>query len=313
MTYSDDDKAVLLLTTRLTDPEHPSLSPEEWWAVTRVLAETDASVSDILSGSIDSALPPGLRPRVEHLRRTGVGLGIALESLASRGLMAITHVSEKFPNRLRSRLGDQCPPALVVAGDPAVLDRGGLGIVGSRDVSPRGAEIAAQAATLAAKSGVQVVSGAAGGVDQLAMLASSESGGITVGFVADSLTKQVRDSSVRRLIREGHLALASMQHPDAGFSVDAAMGRNKLIYAAADATLVVAAASGTGGTWAGATEALARQTSPVFVWSGEGQGSGNQDLINLGATPVTDMETLFSEWPPGPRPIEQDPTQTALF
>lgn len=33
--------------------------------------------------------------------------------------------------------------------------------------------------------------------------------------------------------------LASIQHPDAGLSVGSAMGNNKPIYAAADATLVV--------------------------------------------------------------------------
>ncbi|HXF72904.1 MAG TPA: hypothetical protein VNO79_09895, partial [Actinomycetota bacterium] len=78
----------------------------------------------------------------------------------------------------------------------------------------------------------------------------------------------------------------------AGFTVGGAMARNKLIYALAERTLVVAADLERGGTWAGATEALKRNLGPVLVWVGPGAGRGNRALADAGAIPVHDLEAV---------------------
>jgi predicted Rossmann fold nucleotide-binding protein DprA/Smf involved in DNA uptake len=52
------------------------------------------------------------------------------------------------------------------------------------------------------------------------------------------------------------LCLVTPFSPNAGFSIGAAMGRNRLIYCLADYAIVVASDAESGGTWAGATEAL---------------------------------------------------------
>jgi predicted Rossmann fold nucleotide-binding protein DprA/Smf involved in DNA uptake len=70
------------------------------------------------------------------------------------------------------------------------------------------------------------------------------------------------------------------------------MGRNKIIYALADVTLVVCSDSGSGGTWGGATEALRRGFGRVAVWTGDGAGPGNAELVGRGATPVDDFDAL---------------------
>ena len=70
-------------------------------------------------------------------------------------------------------------------------------------------------------------------------------------------------------------------NPDAPFSVGNAMGRNKLIYAMADLTLVVACEPGKGGTWQGATEALEKNFGRIAVWQGPGEGAGNAKLLEL--------------------------------
>jgi len=313
MNYSDDDKAVLLLTTRLADTDAPSLPPGMWWDVVQVLEDADEGPATLLGETLDAALPFKVRERVEQLRRMGVGLAVALDSLVSRGLTALPYTADGFPPRLRSRLGERCPPSLLVAGNANLLKLGGIGIVGSRDVDPEGGQVAAEAAGAAARAGIQVISGAARGVDQLAMRASAEAGGTVVGFLAESLTTRVRDASVRELIADGRLTLVSIQHPDAGFSVGAAMARNKLIYGTSDASLVVSTASGSGGTWAGATEALTHSYSPVLVWSGPGAGPGNEDLIGKGARSVSDVNTLFNEWPPAVEAGQPEPVQSALF
>ncbi len=61
-----------------------------------------------------------------------------------------------------------------------------------------------------------------------------------------------------------------------GFSVGAAMGRNKIIYGASDYSVVVSSDYQKGGTWAGAVETLTAGWCPVFVRSGTSVGPGNK-------------------------------------
>ena len=157
-------------------------------------------------------------------------------------------------------------------GPVRLLDRGGVAIVGSRDVSPEAAEVAKTAAAAAAGAGRVVISGGARGTDRLAMNAAIESDGDVVGILADALVKTANDAEVRRLVGEERLCLATPYAPTAPFSAGNAMGRNKLIYASADVTLVVASDLDKGGTWTGATEALEHNYGKVAVWLGEGAG-----------------------------------------
>ncbi len=67
------------------------------------------------------------------------------------------------------------------------------------------------------------------------------------------------------------------------FSVGAAMGRNRLIYTLADYASVVASDAETGGTWAGATEALRINWVSVFVLEHATTSKGNKLLLQKGA------------------------------
>jgi hypothetical protein len=181
-----------------------------------------------------------------------------------------------------------------VAGRVASLDEGGLGVVGSREVDDKGAAVAALAAEHAVALGHQVVSGLARGVDQASMAAALRCGGQVVGVPTEGLRRVGRQSDVRRAVLEDRLVLASPYAPDAGFTAGNAMGRNKLIYAMADVTLVVASDDGRGGTWGGAVEALRRGFGRVAVWTGAGAGPGNEPLVRKGAAAVDDVEELFT-------------------
>ena len=184
---------------------------------------------------------------------------------------------------------------LHAAGPLDLLDRPGLGVVGSRDIGEEGAEVAKGAARLASRLGLPVVSGGARGVDRLAMNAAAGeqgTGGTAVGFLADSLERQLKQSDTRRAILDERVLLCTPYQPDARFTAGRAMGRNKLIYAGALLTLVVASDKETGGTWAGAVEALKHGYGPEAVWRGPGEGSGNEHLEQLGAMPVGSMDDL---------------------
>lgn len=114
--------------------------------------------------------------------------------------------------------------------------------------------------------------------------ASMANGGVTIGVIADNLLKKSLERNSRKAIASGNLLFLSPYHPKAGFQVGNAMGRNKLIYAMADYSVVVCSEVGKGGTWAGAKEELGRTNSlPVFVRAGENIPSGNKKLLEMGA------------------------------
>lgn len=71
------------------------------------------------------------------------------------------------------------------------------------------------------------------------------------------------------------------------------MSRNKLIYATARVTVIVTAASGKGGTWEGAVEAVRGGFGTVVVWMGADAGPGNEALAARGARPVSSIEDFF--------------------
>ena len=61
------------------------------------------------------------------------------------------------------------------------------------------------------------------------------------------------------------------------------MQRNKVIYALAEASLVVDADVNRGGTWAGAVEQLKKYSVPVFVRSNGDPSAGLEALLDRGA------------------------------
>ena len=63
------------------------------------------------------------------------------------------------------------------------------------------------------------------------------------------------------------------------------MERNKLLYGLSDAALVVASSADSGGTWAGACEALQYSRVKVFVKSSGTVAPGNPKLLRMGGIP----------------------------
>lgn len=284
-----------LLTVRLAGGEPKPLSTAEFWSLMRLvgsperLLELDGTELGAVTGYSE-----GECSRIRTLLARGDELSAAGEQHEGAGIRLLSCYDEHYPSRLVSRLGNAAPPILYAAGDPALWAEDGLGVVGSRSVSREAMQVAEDAGRMAAEQGMPVISGAARGVDQIAMGAALQAQGAVVGLPADALERLVRKPEVRDPIEEGRLCMATPLSPSAGFSVGAAMGRNKLIYALSKVTLVVASDKETGGTWAGATEALKKRTAPVAVWEGPGEGPGNAKLVRLGATPVKSVAEVLA-------------------
>lgn len=292
---SDATRLALLLCAAFEKGEgERTLSAREYAVFCRAMKEGAVTASELLEGAVSEelALRASLMPhRVSALLDRAVSLGFALEHWESQGLWIYSVDDTAYPERYKNHLADQAPPLLFGAGDRALLEGGGLAMVGSRHVDPVGESFTREVAEICAGEGMPVVSGGARGVDQISMRSAVEEGGVSLGVLADSLLKRTLEEEARYLLGEGRLLLVSPFHPEAGFTVGTAMARNKFIYALADYGLVVSADHKKGGTWAGAVEELKRDHGrPVFVRTGDGVPQGNEALQSLGALP----------WPEGP-------------
>ncbi len=299
--------ASLLLTNRLVDVDAKPLTSRDYWQLIDHVRDPALLLGHDVDELVDEVgLGREQAERIARLLDAGTALAIELEHLEQQGLRAISPFDDAYPQRLGDRLGATAPPVLYAAGPPALLGEPGVAVVGSRSISDQGAAIARRAAELAARRGDTVFSGGAKGVDQLAMDAAAHAGGSVVGVLADALDRRLRKPDVRRAVGRDELCLVTPFKPTAGFSVANAMARNKIIYALARVTLVVAADAEKGGTWEGAAEALRRGFGPVAVWAGDGAGPGNELLAEQGARPIDDLERLFDAPPEEPTdPAEQ--------
>lgn len=290
-----DRQALILLCapTSIGGGSAPSFGPAAWHDFQQVIVQRRLSPGQLL-GMSETALKADLdltadqAQRVTRLLARGGPVAIEIERLASRGIWISVVGDETYPPRLAATLGGLAPPLLFGVGRASIAAQDGLAIVGSRDADEEAIEYTESAAALAVKGGLTIVSGAARGVDAAAMTSALEHGGSVVGVVADGLEKRIREPQIRTWLADERLCLITPYGSNTGFSVGAAMGRNKLTYGLSAFALVVAVTAGKGGTWAGATEALKNRWSTVFVRPGWTDGSAGDQLVELGALAFPD-------------------------
>ena len=285
------------------------LSPlklSEWNQLERKLRESALKNPAALHGrSADElakalALPADEAERITRLLEFAGPLAHELEKLFAQGLWAVTRADELYPPHLHDTLKHQAPSVLFGAGNLRLLQRPGVAVVGSRNIDEAGAAFAREVGTKAVAAKLPVVSGGARGTDRIAMQGALEADGLAFGALADSLERTARQPDVREFLSDEKLVLLTPYAPDAGFSVGAAMGRNKLIYGLAEFAVVVSSDHQTGGTWAGAVEALKGKWCPVLVRDGDDVPRGNKELLKLGAValPANELPEIsnLAEW-----------------
>ena len=297
---SPNAQAILLLTAPLIagrgKPSADPLAAGEYRRLARRLRELHREPADLLDRGADALLKEcGSHPdaaRLDRLLGRGFLLSQAVERWRTRAIWVVSRADAGYPQRLKKRLGEDAPPVLYGCGDASILDAGGLAVVGSRNVNETLIEYTEDAGRLAAAACRAVISGGARGIDQAAMRGAQDAGGIVVGILADGLERAAVRREHREALMNGRLALICPYDPAARFNVGHAMQRNKLIYALADAALVVNSDYGKGGTWAGATEQLGRlKFVPVYVRADGDVGKGLAELQRLGARPWPNPET----------------------
>jgi predicted Rossmann fold nucleotide-binding protein DprA/Smf involved in DNA uptake len=261
---SPNTQAILLLTAPLivgrgAAGERP-LSAGDYSRLAAHLREIGRKPADFLDANAEEVLRACQQvvdtEQVRRLLERGFLLSQAVERWSSRAIWVISRADPAYPRRLKARMSEAAPAVLYGCGDIRLLDTGGLAVVGSRDVDDALVAYTENVGELAARSQKTLVSGGARGIDQAAMRGALRGGGRGIAVLADSLEKAALNREHREALLSKRLVLASPYDPSAGFNVGHAMQRNKLIYALADAALVVNSDINKGGTWAGATEQL---------------------------------------------------------
>lgn len=280
-------QAILLLTAPLiagrVTPSPDLLSPDEYKQLARLLRDIERMPADLVSpgaAELFSACRPVIdEERLQRLMGRGFLLSQAVERWQARAIWVISRADAQYPRRLKARLREDAPAVIYGCGDIALLETGGLAVVGSRHVDDPLIDYTVAVGRLAAQAGRTVVSGGAQGVDQAAMRGALAAGGHAVAVLADGLEKAAMTREHRNPLIGGHLVLISPHDPGAGINAGHVLQRNRLIHGLADAVLVVSADLGKGGM----AQFETLPSVPVYVRSTGDPSPGLDALRGQGA------------------------------
>ena len=174
------------LEARLRLHRLPELGPKRF----RLLIDAFGCASKALSAPSSAWRSLGLPAISAEARRSHEvreGASAALAWLACPGQHLLMWDQPEYPALLAQI--DDAPPLLFVAGDPSILEKPQLAMVGSRRASRPGMDTAAAFSRSLASAGFVITSGLALGIDGAAHQAALEVGGQTIGVLGTGLEK----------------------------------------------------------------------------------------------------------------------------
>lgn len=216
---------------------------------------------------------------------------------------------------------DDPPPLLFVAGDPALLERPQLAIVGSRRASAPALDTAGAFSRCLSQAGFVITSGLAVGVDGAAHRGALTVGGQTVAVLGTGLQKLYpqRHRELARTILDRGSALVSEYPLDAGPLAGNFPRRNRIISGLSLGVLVVEASLASGSLIT--ARLAAEQGREVYAIPGSIHhpgAKGCHQLIRDGALLVESVEQILDSlrgWqnlPPAPVDTPRHPLLALL-
>lgn len=203
--------------------------------------------------------------------------------------MKLSRSDARFPPRLKAIFDPPQSLYLRGSGEPGLLGRRAVGVVGARSCSPYGAQVARMLGRELAAAGLVVVSGLARGIDGEAHRGALESGGPTVGVLGCGIDRDypAANASLSRRMEDGGLVVSEYE---AG--VEPAPwrfpARNRIIAGLCEAVVVVEARERSGALIT--ADFALEEGREVFAVPGEITSAlsvGSNALLRLGATPLT--------------------------
>ncbi|MEX1021963.1 MAG: DNA-processing protein DprA [Dehalococcoidia bacterium] len=241
---------------------------------------------------VEAGLDASTAQAITRARRE-VDPAAEMERLATAGITALPRTHPAYPTRLREI--DDAPPVIYVRGAWTPEDEWSVAVVGTRRATAYGRQAATELTRGLAASGVTVVSGLARGIDTIAHRTALDSGGRTVGVLANGLDT-IYPPENRRLAEEIAERGAVISDYPLGTKprADFFPRRNRILSGLSLGTLVVEGdyKSGSMITAKFATE----QNRDVFAVPGSifsPQSRGPLSLIRDGATPVTSAQDIL--------------------
>lgn len=305
MAFTGDAFATMLLTMALSpnreEYARPYSTQEFYRLEQRVRESSYHSVGELIGVDIS-----GLMMRLDVSEEEGyriftllnrsVQLGYSLESFMLREIDVVTVYNEEYPERLTRKMNGMAPPFLYRRGNAALIGQPAVAILGISGVktTPEVRDGIVSIVKQAARLGYNVITGGELGVSRVAAGAVLEHGGCLIDVLGGNLYEHLAYEPIEQLLRENRMAVLSMEHPEAMFTVSHAIARNKIIFALADAAFICNTDNKRG-----ETDALHnRYCDWIYAWSGY---PANSTLIARGATPVTDLrkfdvESMSQHW-----------------
>lgn len=204
----------------------------------------------------------------------------------------INFEDELYPNSLRSI--DNPPQTLYVLGDETILNNQCLSIVGSRNCTEYGAEMAGEFARKLAQKGITIVSGMAKGIDSHAHLGAIEARGKTIAVLGSGFNHIFPSKKVYKQILKNGGAVITEYEEDVKVFSQGFRDRNRIVAGLSVGTLVIEAKekSGTGIT-AEYVKKYGRKLFCIPHLIGDKSGVGTNRLLKRGAKLVTGVEDLI--------------------
>lgn len=299
----------------------PGMGPARLAVVTAGRSPSEAW-AHVLRGA--EGVPDHVAERWRYVAAT-VDVAALHDAHESGGIRVLTPADPGWPPSL---LDDpEPPPLLFAAGDPAVLARPRVGVIGTRRCSYAGREVARQLGRDLADAGVCVVSGLALGVDGAAHggVLSTPVGAPPAAVVATGLDVVYprRHADLWRAVAERGVVLS--EYP-LGVSPERWRfpARNRIIAGLADVVVVVESHV-RGGSMHTVESALERDRLVMAVPGSvrSPAAAGTNALLAAGSPPCRDADDVLvalglsrssqpSQPPPEPTPVDDDPLLLAL-
>jgi DNA processing protein len=289
----------------------PQLGPRRFRRLLDAFGSASAALSAPASAWRSLGLPGACAEprRSAAIRETATA---ALRWLEQPGQSLLMWDDPLYP-ALLAELSD-APPLLFIAGDPAILERPQLAMVGSRRASRTGLDTAAAFARSLAGGGFVITSGLALGIDGAAHQGALDVGGATAAVLGTGLQHiyPQRHVGLARRIVEGGGALVSELPLDCPPQAGNFPRRNRLISGMSVGVLVVEASPSSGSLIT--ARLAAEQGREVYAIPGSIHHPGARgchQLIREGATLVESVDDILQVLRGWQRvaPAEAAPTQ----
>ena len=217
--------------------------------------------------------------RVYTLLHRDVQLTYALGGFMEDGIEVVTQYDAEYPRRLTRTLKASAPPFLYRCGNGALTDQPAIAVMGISGVrtTPEARRQIEALVDGATRQGYAIVTG-----------------GELVDILGGGLREHLKNDAVAAMLSEGRASVLSTEHPDALFTVNHAVARNKLLFALADAAFIF----NTDGR-RGELDALSKRACDwIYAWQ---DYAGNRPLLSRGARPFHaledgDFEAMSRHW-----------------